>query len=422
MQDQTGFGLTRAPQHIVFGAGQRRAIARYAATYGKRLLVVTDTRQAADPDFAEVMESARATGLELAVFDGVAAELPLDCIEAGAEAGRALDADVILGIGGGSCLDAAKVIALLLRHGGRPQDYYGERNVPGPVLPLIAVPTTAGTGSEVTPVAVLADPERAVKIGIASPWLIPTVAICDPELTATCPPGLTAVSGADALTHAIEAFTTLRRAPDTGLSLEHVFVGKNALSDHYALEAIRLISGSLARAVNDGADPKARAAMAQGAMLAGLAFGTAGTAAAHAIQYPVGAMTHTPHGAGVATLMPYVMAWNRPACAPALAQVGAAMGLASGGNTEDDARAAIIAVADLFADIGIPNDLKALGVPDDRLADVAKAALGAERLVKNNPRTLDLQGMTDIVTAAHSGDLAGLLADTETSDTKVALQ
>lgn len=417
--DFTNLGVMRAPRHLVFGAGQRGALARHAGVFGTRALIVTDTRMARDKDFLQMRQALEAQGIATQVFDGVAAELPLSCIEAGAKAGRAAGARMIIGIGGGSCLDAAKIIGLLLSHGGAPQDYYGEYKVPGPIMPLILLPTTSGTGSEVTPVAVLDDPQRAMKIGIASPHLIPEVAICDPELTLSCPPGLTAASGADAMTHAIEAFTTLRRPADSGLSLDHVFIGKNAISDSLALEAIRLIAANLARCVSHGDDLEARSAMMLGSTLAGLAFGVAGTAAAHAIQYPVGAMTHTAHGLGVATLMPYVMAWNRPSCETDFARIGAAMGLAASGDTSRQAEAAIAAIAALFAQVGIPATIAQLGVPEDRLDEIARLALSAERLIKNNPRMLDAEGMDRIVRAAHSGDLDLLTA---TSPRKAALQ
>lgn len=190
--------------------------------------------------------------------------------------------------------------------------------MPGPVLPVIAVPTTAGTGSEATPVAVISDPDRTLKVGISSPHLLPRVAICDPDLTLTCPPALTAIAGADALTHAIEAFTAGRRAPSPELAQRHVFIGKSALTDHFALLAIRLLGRSLERACHDGADEEARADV----MLAALA-------AAHAIQYPVGALTHTAHGLGVATLLPYGWRPSLPSCgAPAAGCSGISTSLA----------------------------------------------------------------------------------------------
>lgn len=403
------FGTLRTPRNLIFGAGQRAALPAYARTLGKRALIVTDERLAADPAFAALVDGIKAAGVDTKVFSGTIAELPASCIAEGLEAGRTYDADLVIGIGGGSCIDAAKVISLLLAHGGRTDEYYGEFKVPGPVLPVIAVPTTSGTGSEVTPVAVIADPERAVKVGIASPHLIPHTAICDPELTYSCPPSLTAVSGADALTHAIEAFTTARREPTPGIVHEHVFLGKNVLSDNYALLAISHISASLKAAYDNGADIVARERLMLGATAAGLAFGTAGTAAAHAVQYPVGALTHTPHGAGVAVMMPYVMEFNRSHARADMAAIADAMGVETGGLSEDEkAGAAIDAVADLFASVGIPRTIADLGVTEDQLALIAEQAMGATRLVKNNPRPLDLPSMTALVQAAFEGSRARL--------------
>lgn len=403
------FGTLRTPRNLVFGAGQRQALAGYAKALGSRALVVTDQRLSADADFLQMVGSLKQADLQIRVFDGTIAELPVECIARAVEAGKALGADLVIGIGGGSCIDAAKVAAVLLAHGGKISDYYGEFKVPGPVLPLISLPTTSGTGSEVTPVAVVTDPDRAVKVGIASPHIISHTAICDPELTYTCPPGLTAVSGADALTHAIEAFTTMRREPTGSIVHEHVFLGKNVLSDNYALAAIAHIAASLKRAVDNGADKEARERLMLGATMAGLAFGTAGTAAAHAVQYPIGAMTHTPHGAGVAVMMPYVMEFNRRHCEPELVEIGRAMGLDLGARTVGEAAGATIdAVESLFASIGIPKTIADLGVVKAQLPTVAEQAMGSARLIKNNPRPIELATMATLVEAAFSGDRASL--------------
>jgi alcohol dehydrogenase len=313
---------------------------------------------------------------------------------------------MVIGIGGGSCMDLAKAVAVMLAHGGRVSDYYGEFKVPGPVRPLVLVPTTAGTGSEVTPVAVLSDPERALKVGIASPHIISHTAICDPELTYSCPKGLTAISGADALTHAIEAFTAIRREATPELFHQRVFIGKNAMSDHYALIAIERIARSLVRACAKGGDEAARDDMMFGALCAGLAFGTAGTAAAHAIQYPIGALTHTPHGTGVALLMPYVMAFNREACIAEFAQIAGAMGVWSDGKSAESLSfAAIDAVSSLFVAIGLPKTLAELGMPQDKIGYAAEQAMTAQRLVHNNPKPLDEVALTQIIDAAYHGRL-----------------
>ncbi|MCR6673444.1 iron-containing alcohol dehydrogenase [Devosia ginsengisoli] len=406
------FGSLRMPRNLIFGAGQRRSLAGYASALGCRALIVTDERLGADRELAGLVDMLRQAGVDVHIFDGVIAELPTSCIARAVEMGRAANADLVIGIGGGSCLDAAKVTALLLTHGGKASDYYGEFKVPGPVLPLISIPTTSGTGSEVTPVAVVTDPDRELKVGIASPHLISHTAICDPELTYSCPPGLTAVSGADALTHAIEAFTTARREATATIAHEHVFLGKNALTDHYALMAISHIASGLKRAYDDGSDIEARGRLMLGATAAGLAFGTAGTAAAHAVQYPVGAMTHTPHGAGVAVMMPYVMEFNRNWCEPELAEIGGAMGLGiSERPVAEQAGATIDAVARLFASIGIPRTIADLGVSGAQLPRVAEQAMGITRLIKNNPRPIDHGSMTRLVDAAFSGDRAGLRGD-----------
>jgi alcohol dehydrogenase class IV len=406
----TMFGLMRLPRIVLFGTGQREALPAHSRRLGRRALVCTDARLAGDAQFLEMMAALHAAEVETLVFDGTLPDLPTDSIADCVARARSFDADHVIGIGGGSVLDMAKIAALLLTHPGPLAEYYGEFKVPGPVLPVIALPTTAGTGSEVTPVAVVADVERGVKIGISSPHLIPEVAICDPELTMSCPPTLTAYSGADALTHAIEAFTAITRAPDAALSNANVFVGKNVLSDHYALLAIRSIWPHLQRAVEDGSDVSARENLMLGSLAAGCAFGAAGTAAAHALQYPVGNLTHTPHGMGVATLLPYVMAFNRATCAAQFGQLARMLGLGSGAHESDDllSRRFIDATAELFSSIGIPVTLEALGLPLDRQAWTAEAAFAAKRLVNNNPRPLDEGGLALITQAAFSGDRQAL--------------
>ena len=403
----TLFAALRMPREILFGKGQSASLGTVARRLGSRALICTDARLSGEAVFAGLVASLQDAGLAVRVDDGVLPDVPRGSVGVSVDAARAFDPDLVIGIGGGSCLDMAKCVALLLRHGGAPQDYYGENKVPGPVLPLIAVPTTAGTGSEVTPVAVLSDPDRVMKVGISSAHLIPQVAICDPDLTLTCPRSLSAVAGADALTHAIEAFMAIRREPTAALAQERVFIGKSALTDHYALLAIRLLSKSLEAACTNGADEAARADVMMGALAAGLAFGTAGTSIAHAVQYAVGALTHTAHGVGVACLMPYVMRYNRSAAEAELAEIGRAMGIAASSDAEL-ADAAIVAVAGLFQRIGIPSSLRAMNMPEDKLGWTAEQALGVDRLIKNNPRSIDLAEMNRLVLAAYQGDLSAV--------------
>lgn len=401
-------GVLRGPRQVLFGAGQRHALGEVTASLGSRALVCTDARFGATPEFAELVGLIEAAGVHVTSYAEVEPDVPVHQVLECAELAAGARPDVVVGMGGGSCLDLAKAVAVLLAHGGVPSDYYGELRVPGPVVPVVALPTTAGTGSEVTPVAVLTDPERVSKVGISSPHLIPHTAVCDPELTLGCPPALTASAGADALSHAIESFTAVRRELTTGLASERVFVGKNELTDVYALLGVRLIAGSLQRAWSQPDDVPAREAMMLGATAGGFALGTAGTAAAHAIQYPVGALTHTPHGIGVGLLLPYVMEFNRPTRITELAAVAVAMGAPATGSPEDLADEAIERVAALLAAVGIPATLADLGLPEDRLRWTAEQAAGAERLVANNPRPLDVDALERIVRAAHSGDRASL--------------
>ncbi|MFD2416347.1 iron-containing alcohol dehydrogenase [Amycolatopsis pigmentata] len=416
-------GLIRVPRQIIFGAGQRRGLGAVTAALGTNALVCTDARMAGAPEFLEIRENLRAAGVAVHVFSAVEAELPAGSIADCVDEVAALGIDVVLGVGGGSCIDHAKVVSALLVHGGKPGDYYGEFKIPGPSLPVVAVPTTAGTGSEVTPVAVIADPDREMKVGISSPHLIPHTAVVDPELTYTCPRSLSAHAAADALSHCVEAFTAIRRPPDPALSTERVFVGKSLLTDSYALSGIELIGRSIVAACSGGDDRSARAELHLGALYGGLALGTAGTAAAHALQYPIGALTHTPHGAGVGALLPYVMAYNLPARTAEFAAVASALrcpldsdatvapGAADSGSAAESgrARAAVRRVAELLGAVGIPRDLAELGLSEDRLDWVAERGMSAARLVDNNPRPLDSGEMGRILRAAFDGDLDGLL-------------
>lgn len=398
------FGLTRAPSTILFGEGQRHALGSVTSHIGKRALICTDERLSASPLLVEMLQDLTMHGVTYRVFDGTQPELPSDGIEICVQQNRAFNPDVIIGLGGGSCLDMAKLVALCLAHDGPLEQYYGELKVPGPVLPVIAIPTTAGTGSEITPVAVMADKKRDLKVGISSPYLIPHTAICDPELTMTCPPGLTALSGADALTHAIEAFTAVVNPVDAQLSQTRVFVGKNLLSDQHALTAIKAIFEFLPRAVNNGADAEARRMLMFGSLQAGLAFGVAGTAAAHAIQYPVGALTNTAHGLGVAALLPYVMRFNAETHPQAYEAIARAIGITTL-PAELAVEQLIQQTQQLLTNIGIPRTLADLGVQAGQLDWISEQSLLSARLINNNPRHLQLRDIKILTERAFHGHI-----------------
>lgn len=396
------FGIMRAPSALLFGSGQRHALGKVVSRLGKRALICTDRRFAASAHMDQLRASLVNNGLSVRIFDGTLPELPPTSIAACVGATEGFDPDVVVGVGGGSCMDMAKLASLLLSHGGPLDRYYGELKVPGPIKPVVALPTTSGTGSEVTPVAVLGCEGRDLKVGISSPFLVPHTAICDPELTIGCPPQLTALSGADALTHAIEAFTAVERPRDPNLSQQRVFVGKNIFSDHHALTAIRVIFKYIKRAVEDGTDSEARAMMMYGSLSAGLAFAAAGTAAAHAIQYPVGALTHTPHGLGVATLLPYVMTFNACVRVSELCQIGKSMDV-EGSDQIAMADETIERIRGLLATLAIPRTLQELGVPASKLDWVTEQSLSSVRLIDNNPRKLGFEEVAQIVSNAFHG-------------------
>jgi alcohol dehydrogenase len=327
------------------------------------------------------------------------AEVPLGAVEDCIARARVSRPDVVIGFGGGSTMDMAKLAALGVAHSAPLESFYGENLVPAPCVPVIALPTTAGTGSEVSPVAVLEDTSRQTKVGIASPHLVPMAAICDPEVTLSCPPSVTAYSGMDALVHAVESFTARRREAWGSDYPGTVFVGKNALSDLHALQAIRLIGCSLERAVDEPEDVDARANLLYASLLAGLAFSRSGTAGAHALQYPIGTLTKTPHGLGVGLLLPYVLEFVLPAALDTLPSVARSLGV----DVEDElasARNAIQEIARLRDAVGLPHSLPDIGLERRHLPDVVLGALKVTRLLDNSPRPLDEVALTQILESA----------------------
>src|SRR3954451_636491 len=364
----TDFAVLRAPSQVLFGCGLAGAAGEVAAEHGRRGLVITDPVIARTPGFGLVLDSLG--GLEVTVFSDAAVDVPPWAGDAALVQGEAARADVIVAVGGGSVSDLAKVTALQLTHGAPLENYYAVGSVPGPLMPLIALPTTAGTGSEATPVAVVTDPSTEMKIGVASRHLTPRHAICDPLLTIGAPPIVTAHAGIDALSHAIESFMAAREEPSPALVLGRPQVGKNMLSDALAITAARYLFANLAQAVADGSDVQARTGMLYGSLLAGIAFGNSGVGAAHALQFVVGAATHTSHGLGTGLLLPYVMEFNRSARPGDIAELSALMG----GDPVERAPAAALQTA-------LPRSLAEIGIAETDLRGMAEASIGFKRLV-----------------------------------------
>jgi alcohol dehydrogenase len=395
-------GVLRPPATILFGTEAVLNIGAVAVEHGRRIVICTDQHLAGSAHLPRLVQLLEAAGADVRVIAGAEPELPLPAVEATISAAKRHDPQCIVGFGGGSCIDLAKLVALGIRFGLPLSRWYGENAVSAATRPVIAVPTTAGTGSEVTPVAVLTDPGRAMKVGISSPYLIPRAAVCDPDLTHGAPPEVTAYAGIDALAHAVEAHCARRRHGWNDIG-GRLFVGRNVLSDVFALQAIRLIGPALAGAMGDRVE--ARESMARGSLFAGLAFATAGTTFAHALQYPIGALTGTPHGLGVGLLLPFTMAFNARASVKQTAEVADAL------NAGDDARAAVGAVRKLSRSVGIPGSLSEIGVTRAMLPTIADRALEIRRLVENNPRPIDRAGAMTVLEYALDGDPVELLAE-----------
>jgi alcohol dehydrogenase len=405
-QERAHLGVLRAPAAVHFGRGSRASLAAAVARLGSRALVVVDPFLASTPAFAESLAALDRAGVAVHVHDEVIPELPVESVVAAAEAARPTSPDVVVAYGGGSALDLGKLVALLLSHPGPLSQYYGENRVPGPVLPIVAVPTTAGTGSEATPVAVVADPERELKVGVSDAALVPRVAIVDPDLTVGAPTSVTAYSGIDAMVHCAESYTAIDREPDWSAALP-VFVGRNRMSALLALDGLRAMSEALPRAVADGSDLEARERMAWGSLLGGMAFGSGGTHLSHALQYPIGALTHTPHGLGTGLMLPYVLQACFEQTVDRLAEMADALGV-GGGAERDAAQAAIDRLAAITVEIGLPSSLADLGLARDQLPHIAELAAGVTRLVALAARTATPDLLERILDAAFDGDRSRL--------------
>lgn len=399
-------GTLRLPNRIHFGYGTRAQLSEVLGLGGRRVLAIIDPFLLGTELFAEVTTTLENDGFVLALYSDIQPELPVASLEAAADVAREFTPDVVLAIGGGSAIDAAKLVALLLTHGGQLSDYYGENAVPGATVPLVAVPTTAGTGSEVTPVAVISDPEREMKVGISSPFLIPVAAIVDPEFTLGAPASVTAFSGVDALVHAVESFTATRLDLDWATTLP-VFTGQNAFTDAFALRAVEELGRWLPAAVKHPDDREAREHVALGSLLAGISFGPTGTHLSHALQYPIGALTKTPHGLGTGLMLPYVLDACRvdPDAAERIAAVGRALGSTATevGERVDDTIAALV---ELNRTIAVPATLADLGVTRAQLPRIAELALGSQRLVGMSPVPATADFLLDILEHAHAGRLS----------------
>lgn len=359
---------------IQFGAGVLARLGDIArASMGTRVLLVTDPGMMSTGIVERAQAILTAAGVEVTLFADVQADPPETVIHAATDTARSADIQGVIGLGGGSSLDVAKLVALLAMGQEELKSVYGVGNAKGPRLPLILVPTTSGTGSEVTPISIVTT-GTAEKMGVVSPVLLPDVALLDPELTYGLPAHVTAATGIDAMVHAIEAYASAN-------------ANNNPLSRMLAVQALQLMGASILRAVHDGKDARARGDMLLGSMLAGQAFANSPVAAVHALAYPLGGHFHIPHGLSNALVLPHVLRFNAATAPGAYAELAPHV-FPTLASLEGQERAAAFCdeLAKLSRECGLPQTLRDMKITEDWLPRLASDAMNQTRLLVNNPR------------------------------------
>jgi len=374
----------------VFGVGAICSISSECRSLGaSRVMVVMDRALSRSETGGRVQDVLQGGDLEIIPYFEVTPEPSPALADNGAAIAVEAKVQCVVAIGGGSTLDVAKAIGVLFTNGGKALDYVGLNLVKKPGLPTIMVPTTAGTGSEVTFTSVFTMRETKSKGGINSPFLYPHTAILDPGLTIGLPPLVTAFTGMDALTHAIESFTSLQA---------------HFMSEPISLKAVEIISANLRGAVFKGGDMAFRRNMLQASYLAGLGLAMAGVGAVHALAYPLGAFFDIPHGIANGLLLPYVLEYNYPGDMAKFARIARAMGETRNERSDRDLAAlAVKAVRNLAQDIGVPLTLAELGVPEESIPEMAEAAMKVTRPMENNPRPMSTAAAIEIYGKAFKG-------------------
>lgn len=356
------------------------------------ILIVTDPFLV-DLGIADKIEAPlKEQGWKTSIYTEVVPEPPLEVGEKLVAYTKEHQFDLVIGLGGGSALDLAKLAAVLATHEGKAADYLnltGTREISNKGIPKILIPTTSGTGSEVTDIAVLS--LETTKDVVTHNCLLADVAIVDPELTVSLPPKVTAATGIDALTHAIESY---------------VSVNANPVTDALALQAIRLISGSIRTAVNEGDHKQARSDMSYGSYLAGLAFFNAGVAGVHALAYPLGGQFHISHGESNAVLLPYVMGYIRSSCEKRMKDILEAMGVSSNQLSQQEASYKCVEeLKRLVADVNIPLNLQGFGITQEALDSLADDAIKQQRILARSPMPLERDDIFTIYQSAYYGEI-----------------
>jgi alcohol dehydrogenase class IV len=375
------------PRTLVFGAGAAvRCAEDLVARKAQRVFVVTSPQTRGLG--VEMEKTVPAAGAEWIVWDQVIVEPTVATFRSALSAARDVRADAVCGLGGGSAMDVAKLVAALIDGKQEITDAFGIAKLNGRSTFLACLPTTAGTGSEVSPNAILLDERENLKKGVVSPHLMPDSAYVDPLLTLGVPPAVTAATGIDALVHCIEAYANKFAHP---------------MIDVYAINGVRLIGQNLARAVRDGSDVEARTNLALGSMFGGICLGPVNTGAVHALAYPLGGEFHVAHGVSNAVLLPHVIEFNLPAAPKRYADIAVALGAEPAKCDEETARRGLIKLRELCRDCGIPSSLKELNVPESAIDRMAKSAMTVTRLLNLNVREVTLADATDIYRKAFQG-------------------
>lgn len=368
---------------IIMGCGAvARAVDEIQRLGCKKIMVVSDKGLVKAGISGKLETLLTSSGIPFLRFDEVESDPSLDTAMAAAKLIQENNVDMVIGIGGGSPIDIAKAGAVLAVNTGDISSYVGIDLLPAPGLKTIIIPTTAGTGSEVTPIVILSDDKEKLKKGIVSPHLFPDIAILDPELTAGLPPHVTAATGMDAFIHAVEAFLSNNATP---------------MTDMFAIQAIKLINNSIRTAFANGSDMKARADMLEGSLLAGMAFANAGVTAVHAFAYPIGAEFHIPHGVANSIMLIPVMEFNMLGKLEKFALLAEILGEnTSNLGLRDSANAALTAMRHLMQDLQLPCHLGEFGISDTDIPMLAQGVMKVTRLLANNPREMNLKAAENI--------------------------
>lgn len=374
----------------LFGRGSVHETGKECKALGvSSALLVVDRNLSKTEIFSRVEESLRKNRIKVFPYTNITPEPSPGLADEGADLAKREGADCVVAVGGGSTMDVGKAIAVLATNEGKATDFIGLGLVKRPGLPSVMIPTTSGTGSEGTFTSVFTMRETKSKGGINSPYLYPHTAILDPELTLDLSPEVTAYTGMDALTHAIESFTSLQA---------------HFLSEPISWEAIELLGANLRGAVFNGKDIRSREDMMKGSYLAGLGLAMSGVGAVHALAYPLGALFDIPHGIANAIMLPYVLEYNYPGNVDKFAQIAWAMGgEETDSSTRHMASLASQAVSELSSDIGIPQRLSVINIPEEAIPQMARSAMKVERPLKNNPRPVSVEVAEAIYRKAYHG-------------------